>query len=417
MGSKIFTMNKPLTLKHILYILLVSALLVTGFIFCKNKYYQYKYSQIIDKAQKIEPNFWLKKYQDIEIKNKYKIVMIVSNGGELTYSEYFKYAAQKKNWDIRTYKETITGKEDEILEFNPDMILFLSYSETEMNKDLDSRINAHRSKKYGINLSFRFQPLTKEHFFKKGNPYIRQKKLETFYKQMHGILSNIYEIDIYRGIFENINKPFNGFRLFPTIPEFINKPAEPKKLMWISGGWDKYRSSSRYKNFINKLAENIPMKVYGHYLASSFLKKPIYDGYIYPGIENIEAIRKNGIYLLTHSEEHFYGKGTPTIRLFEAVAANVIVISDKHPFAIENFGDNFLYFDQNSDSDTMYNQVKAHMDWIKENPEKAKEMAARAHAIFLEKFTLEADLVQIAKMHEYVLKQEKEMNLSYPIGY
>jgi len=65
----------------------------------------------------------------------------------------------------------------------------------------------------------------------------------------------------------------------------------------------------------------------------------------------------------------------------------------------------------------MYKQVKAHYDWIKANPEKAKAMAARAHQIFLEKFTLEKDLVRIAKMHEYVVKQEKEMGLSYPLAY
>ena len=49
--------------------------------------------------------------------------------------------------------------------------------------------------------------------------------------------------------------------------------------------------------------------------------------------------------------------------------------------------------------------------------EKAKAMAARAHQIFLEKFTVERDLVRIAKMHEYILNQEKEMGLRYPLAY
>ena len=30
----------------------------------------------------------------------------------------------------------------------------------------------------------------------------------------------------------------------------------------------------------------------------------------------------------------------------------------------------------------MYKKVKEHVDWIKANPEKAKQMAARAHQIF-----------------------------------
>lgn len=36
-----------------------------------------------------------------------------------------------------------------------------------------------------------------------------------------------------------------------------------------------------------------------------------------------------------------------------------------------------------------------------------KEMANRAHQIFLDKFTIEQDLVQIAKMHEYILDRDK----------
>ena len=65
----------------------------------------------------------------------------------------------------------------------------------------------------------------------------------------------------------------------------------------------------------------------------------------------------------------------------------------------------------------MYKQVKNHVDWILENPEKAKAMANKAHQIFLEKFTLEKDLIRIAKMHESILMQEKQMNLKYAPAY
>ncbi len=159
------------------------------------------------------------------------------------------------------------------------------------------------------------------------------------------------------------------------------------------------------------------MKVYGHYNSSSYLAPNIYGGYIPPGIEQINAIRNNGIYLLTHSDVHFKG-GEPNMRGFEASAANVVVISDKHPFIVKNFGDSFLYFDHDKDADTMYKQVKSHVDWIKNNPEEARIKAAKAHQIFLDKFTIEKDLVRIAKMHEYILKNEREsMDLSYPLGY
>ncbi len=133
-------------------------------------------------------------------------------------------------------------------------------------------------------------------------------------------------------------------------------------------------------------------------------------------MEIFNALRDNGIYLLSHSEKHIEAK-TPTLRVFEAVAANVVVISDMHPFIMEHFGDSFLYFDQNADAQTMYAQVKEHMDWIKAHPEKAKAMAAKAHQIFLDKFTLEKDLIRIAKMHEAILEQEKSMALKYAPAY
>ncbi len=248
------------------------------------------------------------------------------------------------------------------------------------------------------------------------NPYQPTKGFQKLISMVHGVLTIAPELDFYRVMFEKMNKPFNGLRLLPLVPKFYNEPAEPKSLMWLSGGWDKFRSSNNYKKFITYLSENVPMRVYGHYNSSSYLKPYIYGGYIEPGIENIQAIRRNGIYLLTHSNLHFQG-GEPNMRGFKAAAANAIVISDKHPFIVENFGDSFLYFDYDADSETMYKQVKAHMDWIKANPEKAKAMAEKAHKIYLEKFTIEADLIRIAKMHETLIMEEKEMNLQYNLGY
>ncbi len=102
--------------------------------------------------------------------------------------------------------------------------------------------------------------------------------------------------------------------------------------------------------------------------------------------------------------------GMPSLRLFEALAANVVIISDMHPFVIENFGDNILYYDQYADSETMFKQVKSHYDWIKANSEEAKAMAGRAHKIFLDKFTIEKDLPRLARMHEYVVKHASKRN-------
>ena len=367
---------------------------------------------VLSEAAKISPELWDNKYQAIPVKDKYKVVIITNNGGERSYADYFEHAAEKMGWEVETYFYQALGHEDEILKFDPDFILFSPYTD---NYEFDMRIYAHRSKKYILALS----PieLMAGDKFKKYNPYLpADRSFNKLLSFSHGVLTASKEVDFYRVIFDNAKKPFNGLQVIPLAPAFDNQPAEPKSLMWMSGGWDKFRSSANYKKFITMLSDSVPMKVYGHYYAASFLKPHIYDGYIPSSMEVFNTIRDNGIYLLTHSEQHIKS-ATPTLRVFEAVAANAVVISDKHPFVIENFGDSFLYFDQNADAETMYKQVKAHVDWIKNNPEKAKAMAARAHQIFLDKFTLDKDLIRIAKMHEYILLQEKEMGLKYAPAY
>ncbi len=378
----------------------------------KQQSYDNEFNDIIKEAAKTSPNIWDEKYKNNLIKDKYKVVFIINNGGEASYAEYFKYAAEKKGWDVQIYYAQIRGHEAEILKFDPDFIIFSQFASPELN----THINSHRSRKYVLSFSSLEAIRNRFKWISPKDPYKTEGNLQDYVSSVHGILTIAPEIDFYKTLFEKSNKPFNGLRLLPLVPEFYNEPAEPKKLMWISGGWDAFRSSKNYKRFISLLSENVPMKVYGHYNSSAYLKSSVYGGYIPPGIEMINAIRKNGIYLLTHSDLHFKG-GEPNMRGFEAAAANVVIISDKHPFIVKSFGDSLLYFDNDVDADIMYKQVKDHMDWIKANPKKAKAMAEKAHKIYLEKFTIEVDLVRVAKMHEGVLNQEKELDLQYNLGY
>ncbi len=375
-------------------------------------YLDYKLDVALAKASKTPPEFWDNKYKNSIIKDKYRVVIITNNGGERSYADYFKYSAERRGWEVEIYFNQTLGHEDDILAFDPDFILFSPYAN---NSELDMRIYAHRSKKYVLALS----PieLMVGDKLKKYNPYIpSDKSFRKLLSFAHGVLTASKEVDFYRVIFDKAKKPFNGLQILPLAPKLDNEPAEPKSLMWMSGGWDKFRSSKTYKKFIKMLGNTTPLKVYGHYYAASFLQPGIYDGYIPSSLDVFNTIRKHGIYLLSHSQQHINAI-IPTLRVFEATAANAVIISDKHPFVIEHFGDSILYFDQNADSISMYNQVKSHIDWIKNNPKEAKLKATQAHQIFLDKFTLDQDLVRIAKMHEYVIAQEKEMNLKYPPAY
>jgi hypothetical protein len=369
-----------------------------------------RFEMALKDSAKISDRYLDEKYKDMKIKEKYKVVFVTNTGGENNYAETFKYAAEKIGWEVRVYSEDINTVYKEVLNFDPDFIIYSFGAKHYLN----SPLKEHRSRKY-LNNHTLLIGLRGYNFLDKENPYrlTGNFTLEIF----HAVFTIPQEVDFFRKIFTGIKKNFNGLGVMPFTPGIINKPAEPKQLMWGGAmGWDNFRSSEQYKKFIKLVSDNVPMKVSGPYAKLNYLPLGVYDGYTPSGMPQIEAIRKNGIYLLTHADIYIEA-GVPTSRIFEALAANVVVISDKHPFAIEHFGDNFLYFDQNADSEAMYKQVKAHYDWIKANPEKAKAMAARAHQIFLEKFTVEKDLIRIAKMHEYVIQQEKEMGLSYPLAY
>lgn len=392
--------------------ILLIALITAIAIYTRNSYYSNKFKQILDQAAQIPDSTWDQKYQKSVIKDKYKVIIIAGDGGEFSYCEYFKYSAEKLGWEVKLYERSIDNNETEILKFDPDFFVYTTF----VNTNFSRKITLLKAKKYLID----FNPiqLTRDHFrqISKKNPYDFREDLRNLTLRADALLLGAKEIDIYRIMLQNNNKEFEGIRLLPHAPALNNAPAKPENLMWCTMGWDKNRNSAEYQKFITLLANNTQFKVYGRSGKLTYLPTGVYDGFIPTAMEMLDAIHQNGIYLLTHSDHHIK-TSTPSLRIFEAVAANAVVISDMHPFAIENFGDNFLYFDQTADADTMYKQVKAHYDWIKANPKKAKAMADRAHKIFLEKFTLEKDLERIAKMHEYLLEKDKKMGLSYPLVY
>jgi len=342
------------------------------------------------------------------IKNDYKVVFITCNGGEYNVAEFFKYAAEKRGWQVKVYP--FMGKEEEILAFDPDFIIQSTCTKPHMN----DKLMAHRARRY-LTLSVAH---IMEAYNAKDDILNPSEDLKNYMSQMHGMLiAADKEIGIYKQIWEKkMDKIFNAIPFLPTAPKTTYEPAEPKKLVWSGMGWDNFRTSEKYKEFITALSYNIPMRVYGFYNNAIFLKPGTYGGFAPPGLETIGLLRRNGIYLISHSTGHF-NTGIPSLRPFEAAAANVITISDRHPFIIEHFGDSMLYFDRDASAEEMYQQIKKHFDWIIANPEKAKEKANQAHQIFLKKFTIDQYLDHIAKMHEYVLQQEKQMDLDYHLSY
>ena len=179
---------------------------------------------------------------------------------------------------------------------------------------------------------------------------------------------------------------------YPTV-QSTNYQPKPEKLMYSGTTCpeDIRTNLKKYVKLWKHLDETEYFVVYGHKDAWKDMRK--YQGYIpADGKSFVRTINKHGVCLVMHRKTHLEA-GVPSARIFEAAAA--VIISDKHPFVEKEFKNSVLYVDHTRDD--LFEQIDAHMRWIKENPEKAKLKALKAHEIFLKKFTLEK---QLRKLYE-----------------
>jgi hypothetical protein len=190
-------------------------------------------------------------------------------------------------------------------------------------------------------------------------------------------------------------------RWYFTCPSRPFQPHEPSRIFYCGSNWDATRRGVEYKRLFSLLNQRNDFELYGPPNAWKEMAHS-YRGFLpYDGKSLIRAIENCGIALLLHSESHIKNH-SPTSRIFESSAAGCIILSDRHPFILKEFGDSILYIDQTQDPETIYAQIDAHLHWIRSNPEAAIQKAADAHRIFEERFTLEKQLVDLKRLFEEI---------------
>ena len=170
-----------------------------------------------------------------------------------------------------------------------------------------------------------------------------------------------------------------------------------EKLKIFYCGFIKYdlrRGQGSQKIALMRLDQDKILDIYGGPEDWKFLKYS-YRGLLpFEPLSIYEAIRKSGISLILHSDMHF-SSGIPTARIFEAVAANSIIITDRHPFIVKNFGDNVLYIDRGANARSLYDQINTHFEWIKKNEQIVNEKIESCYEIFKSKYSLDTNLDEI----------------------
>ena len=217
--------------------------------------------------------------------------------------------------------------------------------------------------------------------------------------KFNGVLYASEEIDFLKSFFLASGRELNAIKWYPSCEKTEFQEVVPKKLFCCGWAWGENRQGKEYTKMFSLLDKQGLLEVYGPKERWDFVSNSAKGFLPVDGISIRNAIRDAGVALVLHSSWHLE-IGAPSARVFEAAAASAMIISDEHPFIIKEFGDSVLYFDQNKTGEEIYQQIQDHMEWIFSHPAEAKEMAHRAHQIFLDKFTLEAQLENLAEFYE-----------------
>lgn len=188
---------------------------------------------------------------------------------------------------------------------------------------------------------------------------------------------------------------------YPTVYKTPFKEVNPSTLFYMCAGWGRRSNDNRYIKFLRYISTMSYSRFYGPERFKDFFPKsykgtiPFEDEYL------LEKIAESGVYLLLHSETHLE-YGIPSGRIFEAVAASALVISDNNRFVRENFGDSVLYIDVNATGKQIFRQINQHMAWISSHKREAKKMAQQSHNILTKKFLLEEQLLRLGDFHDRI---------------
>jgi hypothetical protein len=220
------------------------------------------------------------------------------------------------------------------------------------------------------------------------------------YAPFDGFLTTCQETDLVKKNIESLGKPYRGMRWFFTSPSTPVIPLKAKRIFYSGSNWDRTRKKD-YQRLFALLDQTDDFSIYGPPNAWKHTPRS-YRGFLpFDGRSTIKAMQECGVVLMLHSETHLKGNA-PTARIFEAAAAGCVIISDRHPFVIQEFGDSVLYVNQEGSIESLFQEIEHHLDWILSHPAEAQEMASKCHQIFEERFTLEDQLLNLKTLYEEI---------------
>jgi hypothetical protein len=183
-----------------------------------------------------------------------------------------------------------------------------------------------------------------------------------------------------------------------TVPKRYLAPQRrtDRKLFYVGVNWERVIGiGGRHSDLLGRLDDAGMSEIYGPRKIESFVPWEGYQTYRgdlpFDGWSVIEAISRAGSALVASSPAH-YRDGVMSCRPFEAAAAGVPLISERHPFMLEHFADAALFFDERATIADQATEIMALIRRLNGDPDLALELAARAQGILEQRFDLENQL-------------------------
>ena len=232
------------------------------------------------------------------------------------------------------------------------------------------------------------------------NHYFRSKNyLKSIFSNYYGYITTYTD----HGSIRTFRKK-NRLRIYPNpwYPTAQYRPfaeVSPRFLFYFIGQWGNRCHDLKYKILQELLANQNYTQFFGNPVHGQ-LHKDAYKGSIPFTSESVqEQIFDCGVCLVLHSDIHINHE-IPSGRIFEAAAAGAVIISDMNPFVKKYFGDSVLYVDHTKSGNEMFAEIDAHMRWILDHEEEAKQLAIRSYEIFTNQFLLEQQLLEFDSWHQ-----------------
>lgn len=184
-----------------------------------------------------------------------------------------------------------------------------------------------------------------------------------------------------------VRKPRSDFTFLPTAlaSQFEDRPgSNVRTLAYIGVHWD----GQRHNKLLKKLSDNHLINIYGP--PRSWKDYPAsYRGTVpFDGGAVTTTLRKHGIALCIHKDEHRIAD-TPSMRMFEAASAGCLIIVDEIPFARRVLGDTVFHIDLKESAEKNLKKISEIINWVEQNPGLANEMARRSHGILNQEYSIE----------------------------